>query len=296
MIKIPYYDKIIKVIELIDFEKTIFENSRNKTLLCAHRGLSSANIPCNTLSAFKAALMAGADMVELDVSKSIDGKYFVFHPGMEHAHINKKKLIAVMKSDKVQKLRFVNQDDSATDYPINTLEEILDFLKDKCYINVDKFWTDVQGITQCIRRCGVEKQVVVKTGTDKKYIDEVLKYAPDLMFMPIVRHRDDITDSLIEKGINCIGAEVLFDNENDPVASEQYINEMHKKGRIVFANAIVYNKSDILSAGHSDDNSIAISPDFGWGWLADKGFDIIQTDWCSLVKKYLENRKAENQK
>ena len=64
---------------MIDFNKSLFENTRNNLILCAHRGLSSANIPCNTLSAFKAALMAGADMVELDVSISRDGKLFVFH-------------------------------------------------------------------------------------------------------------------------------------------------------------------------------------------------------------------------
>ncbi len=276
---------------MIDFNKSLFENTRNNLILCAHRGLSSANIPCNTLSAFKAALMAGADMVELDVSISRDGKLFVFHPGMEYAHLCRKKLIAVMNSKNVEKLRFVNQDNSSTDYAVDKLENIFDFLKGKCYINVDKFWTDVPGITQCIRKCGVEKQVIVKTGVNKSYIDKVIKYAPDLMFMPIVKHNDDITDRLVEKGINCIGAEVLFDNENAPVASPEYISQMHKKGRIVFANAIVYNKNDILAAGHSDDNSIAISPDYGWGWLADRGFDIIQTDWCALAKTYLDNRK-----
>lgn len=276
---------------MIDFNKSLFENTRNNLILCAHRGLSSANIPCNTLSAFKAALMAGADMVELDVSISRDGKHFVFHPGMEYAHLCRKKLIAVMNSKNVEKLRFVNQDNSSTDYAVDKLENIFDFLKGKCYINVDKFWTDVPGITQCIRKCGVEKQVIVKTGVNKNYIDKVIKYAPDLMFMPIVKHNDDITDRLVEKGINCIGAEVLFDNENAPVASSEYISQMHKKGRIVFANAIVYNKNDILAAGHSDDNSIAISPDYGWGWLADRGFDIIQTDWCALAKTYLDNRK-----
>ena len=28
----------------------------------------------------------------------------------------------------------------------------------------------------------------------------------------------------------------------------------------------------------------------GWGWLLDKGFDIIQTDWCGMLKNYIENR------
>ena len=275
---------------MIDFNKSIFENSREKILICAHRGFSGADIPCNSMPAFKAAVMSGADMIELDVTKTIDGKYFVFHPGMEHAHLRKKKLISAMRSDKVKKLRFVNQDDCPTDFGVSTLEEVFDYLRGKCYINVDKYWTDIPGITECIRKCGVEKQVVVKTAIKDKYIKELLRYAPNLMFMPIVRNRDDITDELIAKGINCIGAEVLFEKEDEPVASDEYIKSMHDKGLIVFGNAIVYNKNDVIAAGHSDDNSFVVSPNYGWGWLADKGFDIIQTDFCPLVSKYLSGK------
>jgi glycerophosphoryl diester phosphodiesterase len=275
---------------MIDFGKSIFDNSRDRVLLCAHRGVSGANIPCNSMAAFKAAVMSGADMIELDVTKSIDGKHYVFHPGMEHAHLRRKKLISVMRSSGVEKLRFVNQDDCPTDFGISTLADVLDYLRGKCYINVDKYWTDIPGITAIIRKCGVEKQAVVKTAIKDRYINELIRYAPDLMFMPIVKHKDEITHGLIERGINCIGAEVLFEKEDEPVASPEYIESMHGKGLVVFANAIVYNKNDVIAAGHSDDNSFVISPDYGWGWLADRGFDIIQTDFCPLAAKYLSER------
>lgn len=276
---------------MIDFEKSIFENSRGKTLLCAHRGVSGANVPCNTMAAFRAAVLSGADMIELDVTKSIDGQFLVFHPGMEHAHLRRKTLISTMRSDRVKRLRFVNQDDCPTDYGVSTLEEVLDYLRGKCYINVDKYWTDIPGITACIRRCGVEKQVVVKAALKERYITQILEYAPDLMFMPIIRDRDDVTDALVEKGIRCIGAEVLFETEDAPVASREYIESMHEKGRIVFVNAIVYDKDAVLAAGHSDDNAFLISPAHGWGWLADRGFDIIQTDFCPLASAFLAGRE-----
>ena len=32
-------------------------------------------------------------------------------------------------------------------------------------------------------------------------------------------------------------------------------------------------------------------PDNGWGWIADKGFDIIQTDWSLPLRQYLDGRK-----
>ena len=69
----------------MDFNKSIFENRKAlpRPFIAAHRGVSGANIPCNTLLAQKIAINEGADVVEIDVTKSLDGEYFCFHPGME---------------------------------------------------------------------------------------------------------------------------------------------------------------------------------------------------------------------
>ena len=276
---------------MIDFEKSLFENTRGKALVCAHRGVSGADIPCNTLSAFRVALEQGADIIELDVSKSRDGKFYVFHPGMERAHLGIPMLLSLLPSKIIERLRFLNQDNVPTVCKINTLEEILTFLKGRCYINIDKFWIDIPGISEIIRKTGVEKQVIVKTDTTEKYLKQVARYAPDFMFMPIVTKKDEVTDRLAEEGVNCIGAEVIFRSESDEVCSDEYISSMHEKGRIVWANSIVYNHKAVLSAGHTDNIAVVGEKDKGWGWLIDKKFDIIQTDWCLMLKKYIEERK-----
>lgn len=275
---------------MIDFEKSIFENSRKMPLICAHRGTASGNIPCNTPAAFRAALMQGADMIELDVAISADGKYYVFHPGMEKAYLKIRSFIRTLPSKKIEKLRFYNPDDTKTQFGVYTLAEAFDFLRDKCYINVDKFWTDVAGISRVIRESGVEKQVVVKTGTSAAELGKVKQYAADFMFMPIVRGRDSVTDKLSAEGVNCIGAEVLFETTDEPCCSSAYIAEMHNKGKILFVNAEVYDHKAVISAGLTDDTSIVEGPEHGWGKLADMGFDVIQTDWTGLVKSYLRTR------
>ena len=43
-----------------------------------------------------------------------------------------------------------------------------------------------------------------------------------------------------------------------------------------------------LAAEHSDDRSLCDSPDNGWGWLAKRNFDFIQTDWPGLMIDYLK--------
>lgn len=276
---------------MIDFKNTIFENSRKRPLVCAHRGVACGNIPCNTIAAFNAALLQNADMIELDVTKSADGEFYVFHPGMENPQLHSRRFISTMKSSSVSKLHYVNQDDTKTQFGVEKLEDVFNFLKGKCYINVDKFWTDIPGISSVIRKCGVEKQVIVKTEIKNNYMNQLQQFASDFMFMPIVRGSDNITDTLVEKGIHCIGAEVLFSQDDDFCCSAEYIKSMHDKGMILFVNAEVYDYKSIISAGHNDDTALSKDLYSGWGWLIDRGFDIIQTDWCGTLSKYITEFK-----
>ena len=277
----------------MNFNKSIFENRKEKgaPLLAAHRGVCGANIPCNTLAAYKIAVDQGADVVEIDVAISKDGKYFVFHPWTEPIFLKCGRYLHEMTADEIEKLYILNQDEVPTSYKIPTLAEVLALLKDKVYINVDKFWTDVKGISEEIRKAGVEKQVIVKTPTDEKALAEVKEYASDFMFVPMVKSKDEVTDRLLADGVNIIGTEILFETEQEEVISDEYIAAMHEKGLLIWANAIIYDEKAVISAHHTDDISLTDSPEKGWGWLMDKNVDFIQTDWLLATKLYVEGRK-----
>ena len=273
---------------MIDFGRSLFENSRKRPLICAHRGSASGNIPCNTPAAFTAALMQGADMIELDVAVSADGGHFVFHPGMESPHLGIERRLREMTSEEIRDLRFRNPDGLPTQFGLSRLADAFEQLRGKCYINVDKFWTDVPGISRVIRDCGVQDQVVVKTGTAPSDLCQVKEFASDFMFLPVIRGKDTVTDRRTEEGVRCVGAEVLFRTLDEDCCSEAYLRRMHERGKILFVNAEVYDIRSVISAGLTDDTSLTEGPDAGWGRLADMGFDIIQTDWAGLLKAYLE--------
>ena len=86
------------------------------------------------------------------------------------------------------------------------------------------------------------------------------------------------------------GAEVLFDSEEKAVAGKEYLDFMHKNGLAVWVNPIVYDYRAVISAHHTDDVAIAGDPDTGWGWLAERGFDILQTDWLTPADVYLTRK------
>ena len=268
--------------------------AQNKVLLAAHRGIAGGNIPCNTLAAYEIALRQGADIVELDVSISADGKLFTFHPRMEPVHLRSQRYISDMTAKEVEELRFANQDGTVTEHPVNYLEDTLNFLKGRCYVNIDKFWTCMPEITALVRKLGMEDQVIVKTDADEKWFAMVEEIAPELPYMPIVSVVDTCMEQLLKRNIRYIGAEVLFKTDESATAQKAYWDKMHDNGLIVWANSIVYSYKAVLAGGHSDDISLTDDPGKGWGWLADNGCDIIQTDWVQMARQYLESTGRRN--
>ena len=255
-------------------------------LLAAHRGVCGGNIPCNTESAFRAALNQGADIIELDVTRDRSGKLWVFHPGMEHAHLGRRRLLQTMKSDAVSRLRFVNGDRTRTENSLLSLDDAFELLKGKCLLNIDKFWTHPAEINACIRRHGIEAQTLIKIPAGKRNADAVAAVAPDLPLFVIVRERDEITPYIQSKGINLVGVEAVFKTEDAPVVSDESIAAYHKNGLALWGNAIVYDYKDVIGGGHTDDIAVTGNPDFGWGWFRQKGFDIVQTDFLLAAKLY----------
>lgn len=264
-------------------------NKKRGVLLAAHRGSCGANVPCNSLDAFRVALNYDADIVELDVENSEDGVLFVQHPGMEKVHLRSADSIKYGNSGFISQFRLSNSDLVATENFIVRLEEALDLLKGKCIVNLDKFWGNPEKIAKLVRERGMEDQVLIKCYIKENQLNDVETYAPDLPFMPMAWTEDNGLEAFKNRKFRWVGTECLFKNDTDPIASPEYIEAMHAAGKTVWGNAIVYNYRSVIGGGHTDDISVVEDPDKGWGWLADRGFDIIQTDWLFHCDSYLKN-------
>ncbi len=265
-----------------------------KVLLAAHMGSFGGNIPPNSLQAFQMALYNGADIIELDVESSLDGELFVQHPHKEEIHLRLRDRIRQYPASVVEQLRLSNYSLNRTEWCIPRLEDALRMLKGKCIINIDKFWGFPKEISEMIRKLGMEDQILVKSLNKPERLDMVEKYAPDLYYMNIVKDEDTTYEEIKSRNINFVGTEVLFDREDAAVAGKDYIDMLHKDGKIVWVNALVYNYETVLSAYHNDDVSVLGEPEKGWGWLADRGFDIIQTDFIYNCRLFLENTGRRN--
>ena len=266
----------------------IFEAAREHVIVAAHRGTAAGNIPCNTMPAYEMALKSGADMIEIDVEMSADGVLYIFHPRMERAHLGIDTFIKDMHSSEVNELRYRNFDNAETQFKINTFDEVMEAFKGRCFINVDKFWGHPEEIYRAIKRHGVMDQIIVKSTIKDDVLSVLKEVAPDIAFMPVVSSSHPCHDELMKSGINYIGAEVLFFTDEDEVVSERFIDMMHRDEKLLWVNPIIYNYKKQIAAGHSDDRAIMGDPDGSWGFLAKRGFDILQTDWVAPLIDYLK--------
>ena len=262
-------------------------SAKEKLLLVAHRGTWTGNIPCNTIAAYEAALRQGADMIEIDLDYTADGKLIVFHPGMERALLGFSENLTRCPWELVKQLRYVNIDDVPTQFGINTLDEVLEQFKGRCYINIDKFWEKPKEISEVIRRHGMTGQILGKTSVKEKYLDIVEAYCADIPYMAIVSNEEEIAIARSRK-INYVGTEVLFKEDSSPLCSPEFIERQHKDGLLVWCNSIVYNYRKVLAGGHSDDRAFLGDPEGSWGWIADRGFDVMQTDHVLESALFLE--------
>lgn len=261
--------------------------AEKKLLIAAHRGVWGGNIAPNTIEAFEAALAQGADILEMDVLRTVDNHLVVFHTGMEKYHLGRDICLNNLTEKEILSIPYVNIDGVETEQRIQSFDSVLKRFKGRCFLNIDRGWEDLELVTKAVERYGMQDQILLKSPAKVQYFQNVERFAPDYMYMPIITEEDQCSEILETMRINYVGAELVFKEETSAVAADTYICAMHEKGRLLWGNGIVFNYRTKLSAGHNDDISILGHPKDGWGFLRTKGFDIIQTDWPCLLKQYL---------
>ncbi len=269
-------------------EFSLKRRAGHQPMIAAHRGVWGGNVAPNTIEGFEAALKQGADILELDVLKTADNRLVVFHQGMEAHHLGKNIHLGELTEKEVLSIPYVNADGVVTEQTIQKLDTVLERFKGRCFLNIDQGWDVLELVVEAVKRYDMQEQILLKSPPRTEYFKMVERYAPEYMYMPIIKDQDECSSILEQMDINYVGAELVFSEETAPVVADEYMNAMHDNGKMLWGNGIVYDYQVKLSAGHSDDRSILFGPEDGWGWLRKKGFDIIQTDWPGLLRQYLE--------
>lgn len=267
-------------------------NSRkdNGVLISGHRGAWGGNIIPNTIEAYEAAIQLGSDIIEVDVFQSTDGILYTFHTGEEMGMFGESFSIRNLSSKEINSLCYLNSIHERTGQKVCLFCDVLKAFKRRCYINVDRGWFDWEKVIDTIVDANMEDQIILKSPPQKELLEILQAKAPTLMYMPIL-HSVEEYDVTLNYKINTISVEIVFSDDLDKLCKKEFINMIHDKGQLIWVNALTINDTKKLSAGHDDNISIIDDPQKGWGHLIDMGADIIQTDWPSLAKQYINTRR-----
>ena len=129
----------------------------------AHRG-ASGTFPENTLSAFRAAIDAGADMCELDVQLTRDGAVVVIHDETVDRTTDGTGEVAALTLEEIQRL------DAGVKFKggkvkgerISTLDEVFAATSGKCGLNIE------------LKGAGVEAQVAAIMQARNAFADSIV--------------------------------------------------------------------------------------------------------------------------
>lgn len=275
------YTKNEKLMKLID---------KKKVLIVAHRGSCGGNLCQNTHLTFKAALIQGADILELDVIKSADDIFYVYHSNQDQRILHLQDNIHNLTSKQIDELEIYNWLDEPSGLHLERLDDILNEFEDQCLINIDRSWVYMDEILAYLK-ARRHDSIILKTPIKDEYLEKLEKSGLDVMYMPIAYSLKEL-ERCMDYDINLSAVEMIFRDLSLDLVQPDTFELCKKLNLATFANAETLGREErfMISAGLGDNLSIEKGFEHGWGKLVDMGFGIIQTDWVAILNQYLRER------
>lgn len=173
---------------MLDFEEKweAFHDPAGRLMVCAHRGDINIYYPENSLEGCLAAILAGADILEIDLHTTADGQIVIMHDDTLTRTTNVALLRAegqtwMPESDAIadwtladiQKLRLITKAGELTEYAVPTLGQIISIAKNRVFLTLDKAYAfRWEAVWQLIRQYRAYRTVLIPFNYD---LNEVVK-------------------------------------------------------------------------------------------------------------------------
>lgn len=174
----------------------LLSDDRNYVFVAMHRG-DWRNYPENSRGAIESCIALGADIVELDVRKTKDGRFVLLHDDSldrttdGHGKVSQ-HLFSEVKALHL-KMGMGGKDARVTDCPVMSLEEALELTHGRILVNIDKFTLHPREILEVVDKVGALKEVLVKSTLSaadaRALFGDYWKRVEsgELLYMPIVQ-------------------------------------------------------------------------------------------------------------
>jgi glycerophosphoryl diester phosphodiesterase len=232
-------------------------------LISAHRGGATTGFPENCIETFENTLRHTPAMIECDPQVTKDGVLVLMHDCCLDRTTNGFGAIADHTFAELRQLRLKDNEGNLTDFLIPTLEEVVQWAKDKTILTIDlKPGVPLEMIEQIIRRHRAERYATV-IAYDLATAQRYHQLNPDLVISYTVRGMDDV-QRLEGSGLPA-GNIIAFTGVREP--EPEIYQALHKRGIAC-----------IIGTMGNLDRQHATGPDNVYAQLVRNGADIIATD------------------
>lgn len=268
------------------------QNMDNKEVLIAsHRGKFCSSVMENTSLAFLLAVGQGADMVEMDLEKTKDGRIVGHHDDTLDRLFHVPGSVADKTLEELKTMPIYNCLWEPCAEKLETFDEILDSLKDRTILILDKCWDCWDEVYALLEEKQMTEQTIFKFNIEDESAYHWAERHGDCMFIPMLGDVSllESVAALKEKtGVPAL--EILPEKESDPVFQKETFQWLFDHGIKVWCNSLSLSNRLVYGAGFDDLKSLRYGGDSGWGRLIDQGTMVIQTDWPYELKQYLIQR------
>lgn len=265
--------------------------------VAAHRG-DWIYAPENSIESLSHDIHWGVDLMETDVRETKDGKIIMMHDWTVDRTTNGKGKVADLTLAEIKKLRLKSNFGTNTDLQVPTLEEFIKVAKGKVFLYLDKAGQDlperpqgslVKKLLSILREHDALEESVFVLDWPYKKAKEI--FGGDLervIYVPVIQDGIPDLSEYVDEYIAKLHP-VAFQFRMASTDSETYrlLPIVLRSGSKPFIAATWAEHT----ANHDDLISLFKRPSAGWGWLINKGFRIIETNYPHNLILYL---KSEN--
>ena len=278
----------------------LVSGDRNYVFVAMHRG-DWRNFPENSKGAILSSIRLGADIVELDVQMTKDGRFILNHDNTLNRTTTGKGKVSDLTLEEIKQFKMRDKDGKQTDYDVLTLEEALELTRGKILVNIDKFTKHPKEILDAVAAVGALKEVLVKSTHEpddaQRFFGAYWKAVEsgELLYMPVIQFcwkqhdkaAHDLPLWIAEEPRKASMYEVCADA---PEHAAAFGDVLKARGA---PRLWVNTMWDNLDAGHGDVRAL-LDPEANWGWVLDQGATMIQSDYAAELIVYLMQKGRRN--
>ncbi|MDO5696704.1 MAG: glycerophosphodiester phosphodiesterase family protein [Dermatophilus congolensis] len=260
--------------------------TRCRPLIMVHRGTHAGLVVQNTDAAVRAAVTSGADIIEIDLARSTDGEFYVFHDGYELDLLGHRANLTTLPAAQIDAMPYYRSHGVTKPAHVERAAALFETHRGRTLFNVDRSWFWWPELFGLLDQLDIAGQIVLKCNAVDDLVAHLVAHPVKYPFTPMVFTMEEALRYVGEPELNLVGLELIAHGPDSPFLDPANLAELRSHGLHLMANAEVIKQDTALFNRYDDEVAIFDNPDAGWGPLFDLDMDIIQTDWPWLLRDY----------